>query len=131
MNPKVQELIDKKKEEEREKELKLRNEHLISLGLVDEELSKKEYTSYYSNSTKYDEEKKLYYIERNVAIEVTDEEYAEICKYYPAYNNIEENIFTDIKMRKDISSIKFWVKFWSIFSIVCAAIAFFVLIANI
>ena len=38
MNPKVQEFLDKKKEEK----LKLRNEHLISLGLVDKSKTEKE-----------------------------------------------------------------------------------------
>lgn len=117
MNPKVQEILDKKKAEE----LQRRNEHLISLGLVDEEKS---------SSIVYDEENQLSYDIENFAIEVTDEEYAEICKYYPEEVNIESNQYTELKMKKDISSIKFWVKFWSIFSIVCGAIAFIGLIAN-
>ena len=116
MNPKVQEFLDKKKAEE----LQRRNEHLISLGLVDEEKS---------SSIVYDEENQLSYDIENLAIEVTDEEYAEICKYYPEVN-IENNQFTELKMKEDVSSIKSWVKFWSILSIICAVIAVIVLIAN-
>ena len=41
-----------------------------------------------------------------------------------------ENYGTILQIKEDINSIKFWVKFWSILSIVCGAIAFIVLITN-
>ena len=75
MNPRVQDFIDKKKEEE----LKRRKDHLISIGLVDEGKQEREYiyvSKLYAPDSKYDQEKGKYYIERNVALEVTDEEYA-------------------------------------------------------
>ena len=143
MNPKVQDFLDKKKGEEKAEELQRRNEHLISLGLVDEEKS---------SSIVYDEENQLSYDIENLAIEVTDEEYAEICKYCPETTNsnsqkinnnysesvqikydtpnIQENNGTILQLKEDVSSIKSWVKFWSIFSIVIMAIAIIVLIAN-
>jgi len=139
MNPKVQEFLDKKKEEE----LKLRNEHLISLGLVDKSKIEKIYGSAFADNAIKEEETGRYYVKRYGALEVTDEEYAEICKYSPEKTiqietkqiNIEtprkeENNGTILQIKKDISSIKSWVKFWSIFSIVCGAIAIIVSIAN-
>ena len=64
MNKKVQEFIDKKKDEQKVKEVEERNAHLISLGLIDKE-------------------KSTYTDAHLVAIEVTDEEYQEILKYAP------------------------------------------------
>jgi len=129
MNPKVQEFLDKKKAEEREKELERRNEHLISLGLIDENKIGKKYGSAFEDNARKEKETGLFYVERYGALEVTDEEYAEICKYD---NTNEEANSADIKMKEDISSIKSWVKFWSIFSIVIMAIAViaFITIAN-
>ena len=80
MNVKAQEFINKMKAEQREKELELRAEHLISLGLIDESASKEEII--YSDG--YDEKQKYYKkVEVKVPIEVTDEEYREILKYAP------------------------------------------------
>ena len=64
MNAKVQEFINKKKSELQEKEIKQRNEHLISLGLVDESKSV-EGVVYFdvwdgSKDVKWDEEKQKY-----------------------------------------------------------------------
>ena len=130
MNPKVQELIDKKKVEEKEIELKRRKDYLYSLGLIDKNKTEKIYVSSFENTFKVEEGTGRHYIDRYATIEVTDEEYEELRKYYSKESD-DKKTFSEIKMRKDISSIKFWVMFWSIFSIVCAAIAFFVLIANI
>ena len=60
-----------------------RDNHLISLGLIDEEKSSRKYQNYFSEEAKFDEQKQLYYKGIDVALEVTDEEYAEICKYFP------------------------------------------------
>lgn len=84
MNPKVEELISKKQAEIEKKRLERRENHLIRLGLTTDGTQRK-YMEYYTNSPdcKWDEEKQMYYIGSAVAIDVTDEEYAEICKYYP------------------------------------------------
>lgn len=89
MNVKVQEFINKKKSELQEKEIKQRNEHLISLGLVDESKSV-EGVVYFdvwdgSKDVKWDEEKQKYSKRTYIPapIEVTDEEYDEILKYAP------------------------------------------------
>ena len=63
MNAKVEEFINKMKEEQKLKELKQREEHLISLGLLDESKStiKIEYRDYWeSGFDKWDEEKGKY-----------------------------------------------------------------------
>jgi len=95
MNTKVQEFIDKMKEEQKEVELKQREEHLISLGLIDEEKTK--YGIVYldnwdgTKDCKFDNEKNKYYKESFVpaAIEITDEEYQEILKYAPIIKDIK------------------------------------------
>lgn len=98
MNNKAQEFINKMKAEQREKELKKRGKHLISLGLIDEEKSKEEvvYSDVrdYSNDWKWDKEKEKYYkmVQIKVPIEVTDEEYQEILKYAPVIENEVEEI---------------------------------------
>lgn len=90
MNAKVEEFINKKKDELREKELRKREKHLISLGLIDENKTKRGIV-YLDNwdgtkDCKFDEDKNKYYKEGYVpvAIEVTDEEYQEILKYATA-----------------------------------------------
>ena len=102
MNAKVQEFIDKKKSELKEEELKKREEHLISLGLVDESKSV-EGVVYFdiwdgSEECKWDEEKQRY-VKRSYVpapIEVTDEEYQEILKYAP-----KERTETGVKKEPD------------------------------
>lgn len=84
MNPKVEELISKKQAEIEKERLERRENHLIRLGLTKDGTTRK-YMEYYTNSRdcKYDEEQHKYYIDSKIPLEVTDEEYAEICKYYP------------------------------------------------
>ena len=89
MNAKVQEFIDKMIEKQKGEELKQREELLISLGLIDEEKTKRGIV-YLDNwdgtkDCKFDNEKNKYYKESFVpaAIEITDEEYLEILKYAP------------------------------------------------
>lgn len=97
MNNKVQEFINKMKAEQREKELKERGEHLISLGLIDEDKSNEEteYSDYYGGKDwKWDYEKNQYYktVGIKVPVEVTDEEYQEILKYAPVIKKEVEEI---------------------------------------
>lgn len=153
MNPIVQEFLDKKIAEKKAEELKLRNEHLISLGLIDKNNIEKIYVKTQVIGSKIDNENNQFYIEKYNAINISDEEYKEICKYYPETTNsnsqkinnnytesveikydtpnIQENNGTILQLKEDVRSIKFWVKFWSIFSIVCVVIAVIILIANI
>ncbi len=96
MNIKIQEFIDRKKEEKKASELKKRDEHLISLGLVDESRSTCgiKYLDNWNGSKEcqWDDKKGKYYIKTEVpaAIEVTDEEYEEILKYSsPTTENVK------------------------------------------
>lgn len=85
MNPKVQELIAKRQEEIKAAKLSKRNEHLARLGLA--EGIKKTYVDNYTiwdPKYKYDHAAEKYYIETyEKAIDITDEEYDELCKYFP------------------------------------------------
>lgn len=95
MNPAVQKLINKAKVEE----LKQREEYLRSLGLVDK--SKKEVKRKYIDyvpANKYgyawDSDKKKYFrsVVVNGVLEITDEEYDELLKYYPCNEKTSENV---------------------------------------
>ena len=96
MNVKVQEFIMKMKEEEENK----KKEHLIALGLIDENKTteKREYLDNFVAGAKLDGAKTQYYIETKeyAPIEVTEEEYQEILKYAP----IEEQINEKVKIGK-------------------------------
>lgn len=89
MNAKVQEFIEKMKAEQKVKELQKRKEHLISLGLIDENNSfvgKKYLDQWDGTSTcHWDNKERKYYkmVEFKDALEVSDEEYLEILKYCP------------------------------------------------
>ena len=85
----AQEFIEDMKERQRHKEQEERNENLIRLGLIDKEKSDREYFPYWvNNNCKWDEETGKYYIEKDVPLEVSNEEYQEILKY--AQVEIEE-----------------------------------------
>ena len=60
MNEQVQSFIEKAKVEQEATKLKERNQHLISLGLIDENKSERKYQEYFSENAKWDIEKKLY-----------------------------------------------------------------------
>ncbi len=84
MNVKVEEFLNLKKDEEK----KRRDEHLVSLGLVDESktVRMRKYSRFWSEEyEQYDGDKDMYFCEKNVhaPLEVTDEEYKEILKYAP------------------------------------------------
>ena len=93
MNTKVQEFINKMKEEEK----KRRKENLISLGLVDEtkKTRVRQYISCYRDDAKYDKEKQLYYIEKEVyePIEVTDEGIITDCTLPPFTEELHADSF--------------------------------------
>lgn len=84
MNKKIEELISGRKEELRSQTMERRRRHLIDLGLLSDK-STLQYFDTWQNlpDCKWDEEKKKYYVGVAVPLEVTDEEYAEICKYFP------------------------------------------------
>lgn len=84
MNNKIQELIDEKRERLESSKQAQRDKHLIKLGLIDEEKSNREYSDAYSHiHPYYDSEKKKHYREVKVALNITEQEYEELCKYFP------------------------------------------------
>jgi len=86
-NEKVENLIKQEKERQDTSQKQMREDHLISLGLIDENKTERKYLNnpYDADdaSRKYDPDKGKYYAERRAALDVTDEEYEEICKYFP------------------------------------------------
>ena len=94
MNPKVQALIDQKRKEEdikRDQKSKddgfMKEQYLLSLGLIDEEKSsyKKIYKDEYEDGCLWDEDKEQWYKEESdiVLLDISDEEYQTLLKYYP------------------------------------------------
>ncbi len=81
---KIQEFIKAAKTKEREEFEKQRDLHLVSLGLVDETKTVKEYSKVYTSQYPiFDQEKNQYYRVVNIPLEVTDEEYEEIKRLTP------------------------------------------------
>lgn len=87
MKQQIENLLGKEKQRINASEKEKRDKHLISLGLIDEGKEIRQYVDYYSENFKYDEEKKQYYKDIVVALDVTDEEYLEICKFFPAVDD--------------------------------------------
>ncbi len=87
----AQEFIKEMNEKQKKKEQEIKNEVLIHLGLIDQEKSQREYFPYWVNDKcKWDEEVGKYYIDKNVPLDVSDEEYEEILKYAEIDFEIEE-----------------------------------------
>ena len=123
MNAIVTEFINKKKEEQKEKELKQREKHLISLGLLDpsKSIERIAYFDAWDNTKecKWDAENGKYckITQQYAAIEVTEEEYQEILKYAPL-------ILDQSKKKENIQERTVWADTISI-------VALIVLILNI
>ena len=90
MNPVLQEFIAKAKtEKQRQKE-----QHLISLGLIDKGKTTREYNNYYDlkRFPNYDQKSGKYYNDMIYPIDITDEEYEELLKWLPKKNKVESNV---------------------------------------
>jgi len=86
MKEQVENFLRTEKERIMASEKQKRDNLLISIGLVDKEKSSRIYSNvnYETSEYKlYDAEKKAYYKESFAALDVTEEEYLEICKYLP------------------------------------------------
>ena len=129
MKEQIENLVGKEKERINASEKEKRDKHLISLGLIDEGKTIRQYIDYYSDNSKYDEEKKQHYKEITGALDVTDEEYLEICKYFPT---IDEKV----KISFEGSGVKTLNGFGTFFFIVAsvaalvAVIGFIMYLAN-
>lgn len=97
-------------EEEAKAKAKERDEHLIELGLYSEvrEYGSEGQAYPYVN---YDKEQEKYYAVRKKALPVTDEEYAEICRYRPY-----------IKVNQDNSSAENSLMNWTLFLVLVSII---------
>lgn len=89
MNTVVQDFINKKKQEQREKELKQREAHLASLGLVSG--NRKIYLDEYDGGPEcfWDDEHNCWCRNAPIVADITDEEYQEILKYAPISEKVE------------------------------------------
>ena len=96
MDDLVKEYLDKAKASVAAEETKSRNKHLISLGLYHTE---RVYGPYGGKFLLYDKEQKRHYYEKKIPVEVTDEEYSEICKY-ASRNKVEEDIPEEPKVKE-------------------------------
>lgn len=124
MKQQIENLIGKEKERINASEKEKRDKHLISLGLTDEGKKIRQYIDYYSGNSKYDEEKKQYYIEISGALDVTDEEYLEICKYFPT---VDEKV----KVSFERSGVKTLNGFGTFFFIIASIAALVTIIGFI
>jgi len=118
MNEKVEKFLQVQKEIELQK----KNKHLISLGIIDDSLAEKIYLkgSYSEEYAKYyhfykDDKGWFKYGKGIKAVQVTDEEYAEICKYSPQQDN---SINHEKEIISQLNSIRQMVKFFLILTII-------------
>lgn len=93
MNPKVEKFLSEMKESKANEAKRIRDEHLISLGLVDDEkmIKNRKYSQYWSKKyPNYDKYKDMYYsdTEHPLPIEISDEEYEEILKIAPLSESV-------------------------------------------
>lgn len=94
MKQQIENLVGKEKERMIASEKEKRDKHLISLGLIDEGKTIRQYIDNYSENSFFDKEKNQRYIEIVGALDVTDEEYLEICKYFPT---VDEKVIVSFK----------------------------------
>ena len=129
MKEKVEELIRNEKERIIASEKQKRDDHLISLGLIEEGKMNRIYQDEFSQEAIYDKEKEKYYTESAVALDVTDEEYSEICKYFPTVDK-------EIKINYKGSGVKTLDGFGTFFFVIAslaalvAVIGFIMYLAN-
>jgi vacuolar-type H+-ATPase catalytic subunit A/Vma1 len=111
MNPKVEDFLSKRRALQRDEALIQREEHLISLGLVEDRTEER--VCYFdewdgTKACKWDANKQKYYkvVELPVPIEVTDEEYEQILKYAPINESKKRaNISAESELAKMVNSV--------------------------
>ena len=115
MKEQIENLLRTEKERIIASEKQKRENHLISIGLIDKQKISRIYSDYNYQTSEfplYDEEKKEYYKESFGALDVTNEEYIEICKYFPPKSHI---FGKNSKLGKEYPAL-------SIISIICKVI---------
>lgn len=118
MNEKVEKFLQVQKEIELQK----KDKHLISIGLIDDSSAEKIYVqgSFTEENAKYynyfKDDKGWYQYGKGIkALQVTDEEYAEICKYSPSEDN---SLNHEKEIISQLNSIRQMVKFFLILTII-------------
>ncbi|HHT22798.1 MAG TPA: hypothetical protein GXZ87_05735 [Bacteroidales bacterium] len=112
MNEKVKTLIESKKQKLHEEKTKQKQKHLIDLGLVDSTKRKRFYVDVPIEGALYDEVEKRYYINKPKPLDVTDDEYEEICKYFPpneSYTNQEVELTTVENTLNTLAYVVLWI----------------------
>jgi hypothetical protein len=132
MNEKVKNLIQQEKERLDVSKKQMRDKHLMSLGLIDENKSDRKYQGYFSESAIWDGEKQMYYTGTDYALDVTDEEYDEICKYFSPTPTPEKKVKVDYQGSGVKTLNGFGTYFFVIASIavLVAVIGFIMYLAN-
>jgi hypothetical protein len=112
MKEQIENLLRGEKERIIASEKEKRNNHLISIRLIDEGKSSRIYHA--ENGDKWDKEKGKWYTENLVALDVTDEEYTEICKYFPPSKIDGKSSKIGDGGNDDVKTIKNWVTFMGV-----------------
>ena len=111
MNERVEELLKSRREFLEKEKIDKRNQHLINIGLYDigESII---WADYWNDDAKlgwkYDEKKEKYFKvlqSQKKAIEVTDEEYGEICELFPEGKVLKEAAPINIKVERILRTI--------------------------
>lgn len=111
MNERVEELLKSRREFLEKEKIDKRNQHLIDIGLYDIGESiiwTDDWNDDAKPGWKYDEEKGKYYKvlqSQKKAIEVTDEEYEEICKLFPEGKVLKDAAPINIKAERTLRTI--------------------------
>lgn len=114
MNDKVQQLIEKKIKEQEQAKLKSeedrkarRDQHLVALGLHGDKQENIWTTHRVSQSQYYSAERNMFYSFGYKPLELTDEEYAELCKYYPENGGFDkkESVIENTASEKTLKTV--------------------------
>jgi len=127
MNAKVEEFIEEQKNIRRKQELQERNKFLIKVGLIDEDKSTIKYSTDETEECYiYDKDRDLYSNGgSSVPIEVTDEEFAEICKYY-----VPDEVDKIDQRPKSAKLLRTMSTIILVLGLISAVVLFFVIAAN-
>ena len=127
----VSKFIEEQRKKQEENRLKEKEKHLIDIGLFDESKATKKYSPFnesesiaYGYRMKDEKGRFRYEWETNdgkpAVLDVTDEEYEEICKLCPPVGNIIEDNFQKELLDKT-DSIRRMVKFFVILTVISMA----------
>ena len=126
----VAKFIEEQNERQRKQKQKEKDKHLLELGLIDENLSEKRYTGPNTSDDdakfmgyKHHDSKGWFKIIKGVPLNVTDEEYEEICKVSPPTNTIPDDKF-QVELLEKTDSIRRMLKFFVILTVISMVCGF-------